>query len=416
MNDPNDLLNELRIDRSAPTSVRPRRRWPLVAGLAAVVLAVAVVSGLLREEPVPVRTAPAVAEVAGTVPGAASVLDATGYVTARRIATVSSKITGKVLEVLIEEGQAVEAGEVMARLEPTNAAAQRALSAAQLQAAQDEVARAQAQLALADKTLARHRELAAQRLIARQLLDQTQAERDSAAAQLASARSQARVAAQGLSLSDIGVDDTVVRAPFAGVVTVKAAQPGEIISPMSAGGGFTRTGIGTIVDMDSLEIQVDVNEAFIGRVKPGQKVEAVLNAYPDWKIPAEVIAIVPTADRSKATVKVRIAFLQKDPRIVPDMGVRVAFLQDAPPAGAAPVAAGVRVPSEAVVERDGRTVVFVVRDATASRRDVEAGAARDGQRRITRGLAAGEAVVLAPAPELADGATVAVVGSPDAIR
>ena len=207
-----------------------------------------------------------------------------------------------------------------------------------------------------------------------------------------------------------------MRAPFAGVVTVKAAQPGEIISPMSAGGGFTRTGIGTIVDMDSLEIQVDVNEAFIGRVKPGQKVEAVLNAYPDWKIPAEVIAIVPTADRSKATVKVRIAFLQKDPRIVPDMGVRVAFLQDAPPAGAAPVAAGVRVPSEAVVERDGRTVVFVVRDATASRRDVEAGAARDGQRRITRGLAAGEAVVLAPAPELADGATVAVVGSPDAIR
>ena len=148
--------------------------------------------------------------------------------------------------------------------------------------------------------------------------------------------------------------------------------------------------------MDSLEIQVDVNEAFIGRVKPGQKVEAVLNAYPDWKIPAEVIAIVPTADRSKATVKVRIAFLQKDPRIVPDMGVRV--------------------PSEAVVERDGRTVVFVVRDATASRRDVEAGAARDGQRRITRGLAAGEAVVLAPPPELADGATVAVVGSPDAIR
>ena len=285
MNDPNDLLKELRIDRSAPTSVRPRRRWPLVAGLAAVVLAVAVVSGLLREEPVPVRTAPAVAEVAGTVPGAASVLDATGYVTARRIATVSSKITGKVLEVLIEEGQAVEAGEVMARLEPTNAAAQRALSAAQLQAAQDEVARAQAQLAL-----------------------------------LASARSQARVAEQGLSLSDIGVDDTVVRAPFAGVVTVKAAQPGEIISPMSAGGGFTRTGIGTIVDMDSLEIQVDVNEAFIGRVKPGQKVEAVLNAYPDWKIPAEVIAIVPTADRSKATVKVRIAFLQKDPRIVPDMG------------------------------------------------------------------------------------------------
>ena len=328
--------------------------------------------------------------------------------TARRIATVSSKITGKVLEVLIEEGQAVEEGEVLARLEPTNATAQRALSAAQLQAARDEVARAQAQLALAEKTLARNRELAAQQLIARQLLDQTQAERDTAAAQLASARSQARVAQQGLSLSDIGLDDTVVRAPFAGVVTVKAAQPGEIISPMSAGGGFTRTGIGTIVDMDSLEIQVDVNEAFIGRVKPGQKVEAVLNAYPDWRIPAEVIAIVPTADRSKATVKVRIAFLQKDPRIVPDMGVRVAFLQDAPAAGTAPVAAGVRVPAEAVVDREGRTVVFVVHDDIATRREVEAGATRDGQRRITRGLAAGEFVVLAPPPELADGTAVVV--------
>ena len=197
-----------------------------------------------------------------------------------------------------------------------------------------------------------------------------------------------------------------MRAPFAGVVTVKAAQPGEIISPMSAGGGFTRTGIGTIVDMDSLEIQVDVNEAFIGRVKPGQQVEAVLNAYPDWKIPAEVIAIVPTADRSKATVKVRIAFLRKDPRIVPDMGVRVSFLDEAPPADAAPVAAGVRVPAEAVVDRGGRTIVFVVRDGVAALREVDAAAPRDGQRRVARGLAAGESVVLAPPAELADGAAV----------
>jgi RND family efflux transporter MFP subunit len=409
MNAPNDLLNELRIDRSAPPPAAGRPLWPwLLAGV--VLLAAAVAVFALREQPLAVRTAVA-AEAAAGPTAAASVLDASGYVTARRMATVSSKVTGKVLEVLIEEGQAVEAGEVLARLEPTDADAQRALSAAQLQAARDDVVRVQTQLALAAKTLARNRELAAKQLVSHQLLDQSQAEHDALAAQVASARSHARVAERALSLSDIGVDNTVVRAPFAGVVTVKAAQPGEIISPMSAGGGFTRTGIGTIVDMDSLEIQVDVNESYIGRVKPGQQVEAVLNAYPDWKIPAEVIAIVPTADRSKATVKVRVALLQRDARVVPDMGVRVSFLEDrradaASAATAAPVAAGVRVPSEAVVDRDGRSVVFVLHDGRAMRREVDAGAPRDGQRRITRGLAVGETVVLAPPVALQDGRAV----------
>jgi RND family efflux transporter MFP subunit len=201
-----------------------------------------------------------------------------------------------------------------------------------------------------------------------------------------------------------------VRAPFDGVVTVKAAQPGEMISPISAGGGFTRTGIGTIVDMDSLEIQVDVNEASIGRVRAGQKVEAVLNAYPDWKIPAEVIAIVPTADRSKATVKVRIAFLERDPRIVPDMGVRVSFLEESPAAAdGKPVVLGVTVPAEAVTSRDGRTVAFVVKDERVQLRQIESGEARDGRRRVSRGLAAGERVVLSPPAELADGDAVTVI-------
>ncbi len=409
MNASNDLLKELRIDRSAPPPARTGRpRWPWFAGAGAL-LAIAVVFWFTREQPLPVRVATAEAETAGTVAGATSVLDASGYVTARRIATVSSKITGKVLEVLIEEGQVVKEGQILARLEPTDADAQRALSAAQLQAARSDIGRARAQLALAEKTLARNRDLAAKQLIARALLDQAQAERDALAAQLQSAISNARVAEQGLSLSDIGVDNTVVRAPFDGVITVKAAQPGEIISPMSAGGGFTRTGIGTVVDMDSLEIQVDVNEAFIGRVKPKQKVEAVLNAYPDWRIPAEVIAIVPTADRSKATVKVRIAFREKDERVVPDMGVRVSFLEDTAPAAAgAPPIVGVTVPAEALVQRDGRPVVFVVRDDRAAAREVQADPPRDGRQRITRGVAVGEAVVLAPPAELADGGKVVV--------
>ncbi|PKM10689.1 MAG: efflux RND transporter periplasmic adaptor subunit, partial [Gammaproteobacteria bacterium HGW-Gammaproteobacteria-5] len=325
-----ELLNELRIDRQprAPES-RPGhgRRWALAA-VAALLLAL-LGWWLLRAEPVLVRIATAQAETSAVANAASSVLDATGYVTARRQATVSAKITGKVEEVLIEEGQRVKAGEVLARLEPTDANAQRALSAAQRDAARSEVTRVRAQLLLADKNLVRSRDLAARQLVAESALDQALAERDALAAQLQSTQRNVEVAERALALAEIGVDNTVVRAPFDGVITVKAAQPGEIISPISAGGGFTRTGIGTVVDMDSLEVQVDINEAFIGRVKPKQKVQAVLNAYPDWIIPAEVIAIVPTADRSKATVKVRIAFLQRDERIVPDMGVRVSFLEQA---------------------------------------------------------------------------------------
>lgn len=404
-----DLIKELRIDRSAPPPPRAGGgRWPWVAG--AVVLLGLAAAGLWAMRPAPVGVKVARAEaVSGGAAGAASVLDASGYVTARRIATVSSKITGKVEEVLIEEGQAVEAGEILARLEATDARAQRDLAAARLAAARNEASRAAAQLTLAEQTLVRSRDLAARKLVAAAALDQAQAERDALAAQREAALSNIRVAEESLALAEIGVDNTIVRAPFAGVVTVKAAQPGEMISPISAGGGFTRTGIGTVVDMDSLEIQVDVNEAFIGRVKSGQKVQAVLNAYPDWKIPAEVIAIVPTADRSKATVKVRIALLERDDRVVPDMGVRVAFLEEAPPAGAgAAVPVGVSVPADAVATRDGRTVAFVVRDGRAGLRALEVAEVRDGRRRVSKGLAVGEQVVLSPPPELVDGGAVVV--------
>jgi RND family efflux transporter MFP subunit len=260
----------------------------------------------------------------------------------------------------------------------------------------------------------RQRDLASRKLVAQAALDQAVAERDALAAQLQSARSQVKVAGEALAVAQIGLDNTVIRAPFAGVVTVKAAQPGEMISPISAGGGFTRTGIGTVVDMDSLEIQVDVNEAFIGRVKAKQRVEAVLNAYPDWRIPAEVIAIVPTADRSKATVKVRIAFLERDARIVPDMGVRVSFLADAAPAEAAAAAAPVTVisvPAEAVVQREGKEVAFVVREDVAARRELVVDPARDGRRRVQRGLAPGEQVVLSPPAELVDGGRIEILNN-----
>jgi RND family efflux transporter MFP subunit len=207
----------------------------------------------------------------------------------------------------------------------------------------------------------------------------------------------------------------VVRAPFAGVIIAKSAQPGEIISPAAAGGGFTRSGIGTIVDMDSLEVEVDVNEAYIGKVQPKMPVEATLNAYPDWKIPAEVIAIIPTADRSKATVKVRIALLQRDGRIVPDMGVRVSFLDQKTAAGAATAAAapkpvGVLVPKDTIAQRkiDGKDtdVVFVVENGKASARPVQTGEIRGDERVVLSGLAPGDSVVSAPPIELQDGGAV----------
>jgi RND family efflux transporter MFP subunit len=214
------------------------------------------------------------------------------------------------------------------------------------------------------------------------------------------------VSERSLALADIGVDNTVVRAPFAGVVTVKAAQPGEMVSPLSAGGGFTRTGIGTIVDMDSLEIQVDVNESFINRVVPGQPVEATLIAYPEWKIPAEVVAIIPAADRTKATVRVRIAMKVSDPRVVPDMGVRVAFLRQGEPPALVAATPGVGVPASAVRDVDGETVVYVLgSDGRLSRRSVDIGPSVGDRILIARGVSVGEHVVVAPPGPLGDGAS-----------
>ena len=338
--------------------------------------------------------------------GPASVLDASGYVTARRIATVSSKITGKVREVLIEEGQRVTEGEVLARLDPVDADAQRELAQSQLASASSQLAEAQAQLRLADKNLVRQRQLAAAKLVAAASLDSAIAERESRAARLVSLQRAVTVARDQLAIAGLGQDNTVIRAPFSGVIVTKAAQPGEMISPISGGGGSIRTGIGTLVDMDSLEVQVDVNEAYIGRVQPSMPVEAVLNAYPDWKIPGEVIAIIPTADRSKATVKVRIELKSKDSRIVPDMGVRVSFLETNKPG--APKPTGVWVPARAVQTTDGKSVVFVVEGDKVRRVAVTAGEVRDVDQLVTAGLKGGETLVLGPGDKLKDGSRVTV--------
>lgn len=372
-------------------------------------LALAAWAMLGRNRAVEVHTAPVTAIVAGS--SSAAVLDASGYVVARRMATVSAQVTGRVKEVTIEEGQRVEAGQVMARLDPIDADAQRKLAGSQLSAARSQADSLDAQLRDAETNATRLGALVKQQLVSRSQYDQAVSQRDSLRAQLAAARHDAQVAADNLVVSAINVDHTVVRAPFAGVVIAKAAQPGEIISPLSAGGGFTRTGIGTIVDMDSLEVEVDVGEAFIGRVQPKMPVEAMLNAYPDWKIPGEVIAIIPTADRGKATVKVRVALNQKDARIVPDMGVRVSFLEAArPDADAAAQKQGVRVPAAAIVERDGAQVAFVVGDDNrAERRSLKLGRTMGDDRQVLEGLTSGETVVTDPPEILKDGVKLKLV-------
>jgi RND family efflux transporter MFP subunit len=333
------------------------------------------------------------------------VLDASGYVTARRQATVSAKITGKVAEVLIEEGQRVQEGDVLARLDDTEAKAALALARAELAQARSALGEIQAQLVQAERDLVRQDELFRRDFIAAQALDAARAQRDMLAARLGSAQERIKVAQQSVQVAEVALDNTIIRAPFSGVIVAKAAQPGEVISPVSAGGGFTRTGIGTIVDMDSIEIQVDVNEAFINRVTPGQPVEAMLNAYPDWKIPGSVIAIIPTADRNKATVKVRIAIQTKDRRLVPDMGVRVAFLGKAPERARSRTPAVV-VPAEAVRAEGNQGVVFVYADGRVHRRAVTLAPSVDGLRQITSGLKDGEHVVLSPPASLDDGEAV----------
>jgi RND family efflux transporter MFP subunit len=407
-----DLLKSLKIDRSAPPPPASKRGLWIALAVVAVLVVLAIAAWALfgRDKGIAVQTADVVA--IGNGGGSASVLDATGYVVARRMATVSSKITGKVRDIMIEEGQRIEAGQVMATLDPIDANAQRDLAGAQLLASQSQIESVRAQLRDAETNATRLGALVGQKLVSRAQYDQAVSQRDALRAQVTTAQRNAQVANDSLRIAEHGVDNTVVRAPFAGVVIAKAAQPGEIVSPLSAGGGFTRTGIGTIVDMDSLEVEVDVGEAFIGRVKPGMPTETVLNAYPDWKIPGKVIAIIPTADRGKATVKVRVGMDAKDARIVPDMGARVSFLEATKPTQpeAKP---GVLAPATAIVQRAGKDVAFVVEGKQVHARTLKLGRTLGDDREVLQGLAGGDKVVIDPSDKLVDGARVRLASEKD---
>jgi RND family efflux transporter MFP subunit len=415
-----DLVKQLRIAsdqrEEADGATRPGGRRALVAGAAVLVVAVLVGGGWAAARWLPlaapaVRTGAVVAAGAGATP-AGAVLQATGYVTARRRATVSTQITGTLTQVLFEEGDHVAAGQVLARLDDAQLRAALKAAQANVQSTQAQVTLAQVQLEQARADARRSDELVASGMTTHQLAEQARSNVNTLVATLVSRQRLVEAAQAQLAEAQVNVDYTVVRAPFAGVIIDKAAQVGEIVSPLSAGGGFTRTGVGTIVDMDSLEVEVDVNEASIAQVRAGMPCEAVLDAYPDWHIPAHVIAVIPDADRGKATVRVRVALEQKDARVVPDIGVRVSFLKQA---AAAPVAAasapqGVLVPAAALAQRDGHAVVFVAAEGRAKAHAVTPGASGPGALVLLPAagsgnaeLHAGDRVILEPADALRDG-------------
>jgi RND family efflux transporter MFP subunit len=313
-----------------------------------------------------------------------------------------------VLEVFVEEGKAVHRGQVLARLDASQVRAALAVGEAQLETARRGAAEDEARLREATLTLGRREQLVKEQVISKAELDSARAEVESLKARIAVAEQQIKVSESLVNQRKTDLADMEVRAPFDGVAITKDAQPGEMISPVSAGGGFTRTGVATIVDMTSLEIEVDVNESYINRVHAGMPIEAVLDAYPDWRIPAHVIATIPSADRQKATVKVRIGFEQLDPRILPDMGVKVSFLNERPASDGSTPQARILVPTTAVRKVDGRTIVFVMREDRVERRAVSVGTATGDQTEVVSGVRAGERVVVEGPQTLKDGDKVKV--------
>jgi RND family efflux transporter MFP subunit len=405
MNDLTKDLAALRIERE------PERtgfaRWIVWTGLLILLAALGLAGWrwVTRERPVEVQVATVSVRAAGTQ---AAVLNASGYVTARRRATVSSKITGKVVEVDVEEGKNVVQGQVLARLDDSTPKAALALAEAQAEAARRGLRENEVRLDQARLAERRAAQLLQDRIVSQSQLDQAKADADSIDAHIAALKEQIRVTERQIEVQQTDLTNYVIRAPFSGVAISKDAQPGEMVSPVSAGGGFTRTGICTIVDMHSLEIEVDVNESYISRVKPGQDVDAVLDAYPDWHIPAHVITLVPTADRQKATVLVRLGFKQLDPRILPDMAIKVTFLREAGDTTAAAAQPTALVPRPAIKTLGADNFAFVVRGDLVERRAVRLGGTDGDRVEVLAGLQSGDRVVLSPPPTLADGSKVIV--------
>ena len=405
MTDPSEKISQLKIDRGSPDSAG--RSW-LGPGAAIAIIGAAIAGWIYFGS----GTAAVVAELGTAIrpPSAAasnSVLDASGYVVARRQATVSSKVTGKVVEVFVEEGMRVEKDQVVAKLDDTTQQAQLALAIAQTESSRAALDEIEAQVRNARLERDRFRDLAARDLTSASSLDLAEANYDQLAARLETGHQNVKVAQRNIELAEDSLSNMTIKAPFAGMVVSKDAQPGEMISPVSAGGGFTRTGICTIIDTDSLEIEVDVNEAYINRVVADQPVSATLDAYSNWQIPAKVIAIVPTADRQKATVKVRIGFLERDERVLRDMGVKVAFLGTEMALDPSQDIQGVLIVGEALRTDASGDFVWLVRNDAVEKRSVQIAGQRDrAQILVVSGLNIGDTIVRSSEATLTPGQSI----------
>jgi HlyD family secretion protein len=394
-------LDDLRIER------RPERPSSSTSRMTVFGLLIVFVVGAAfwwYSRPGILEVSTAIARQTGGASADRTVLNASGYVTARREATVSSKSTGKVLEVLFDEGMKVKEGQVLARLDDSNLKASLDVAQAQLESTRLLLNETRAQLKQADTAYQRDANLFKAQIESQSDLDKAESDAMTLRARVARQERDIIAAEKQVELWKQQIDDMTIRAPFDGVVTTKDAQPGEMISPVSAGGGFTRTGIGTIVDMNSLEIEIDVSESYINRVEPAQPIEAILDAYPDWPIPGKVIAIIPTADRQKATVKVRVSFDKLDPRILPDMAVKVAFHQ----AASTPAAAtrSILIPKSAVQSRDRHDIIFIFDKNRAERRAVTVIDTQGEDAVLSAGVSAGEKVIVECPPSLKDGTEV----------
>jgi HlyD family secretion protein len=395
-------LSALKIDERARRGPQRHGRRVLVILTVGLLALGGTGYALLREQVPEVQTAIVRADKGGRP----ALLNASGYVTPRRRATVAAKITARVNDIYAEEGMRVEAGQILARLDDSDAKVRLTAAIADRDATAAALGDLQVNLLNAERELKRNEELFQRRLIAEQQIDTARLAVDSFKARIVLARQQIGAADARIKMAEQDIDNCIVRAPFAGIVVSKDAQRGEMVSPISAGGGFTRTGIATLVDMTSLEIEVDVNESYIARVRDGQPVTAILDAYPDWQIPGKVRTLIPTADRQKATVKVRASFDKLDSRILPDMGVKVTFLGDEPTA--APSSGRVLVPRSAIRDEGGKPTVFLYRDGRVERRVVGLGQARGNDQEVIAGLADGDQIVTAGAKDLRDGQRVSV--------
>lgn len=409
-------LSSLRISDTKRTNPRSGKRWIWI-GVFVVILGLAAGAAFaFRNRKAEVEVATATKPVTGP----AGVLNASGYVTPRRRATIAAKITGRVTGVFFDEGTRVTEGQLLATLDDSDA--RRALESAKADRDSSEAAILdyQVQLKNAEIELRRAQALVKEGVSTQEALDSATMTADSLRAKIGLAKQQVIASEARIKEQQQAVDNCTIRAPFAGIVVSKDAQVGEMVSPVSAGGGFTRTGIATVVDLHSNEFEVDVSEAYIARVFDSQGVNAVLDAYPNWTIPAKVRTVIPTADRQKATVKVRISITEpdhktlfdpaKDPRILPDMGVKVTFLENEPKPGAKqqkePAVA--MVPQKAVRQDGTSQYVFILKGDTIERRAVKTGEARGSDVEILAGIQPDATVVVSGPDTLRDGQAVQI--------